>query len=752
MNRSRLVAVPLLLALSACGDAPSQPSDAAVAAKDAARVPGPDVGFTPARDAAADPLDASGAMDPRDAGDAIDPRDAGDVPLDPPDASPIALDAGALDAGLDPVLDQEGLSAVAGSSHEHEASVAVSPGGRVVVSWLSFTGSAYTVGYRISNDQGASWGPATLVALPPNTNVQANATVAADDTDTLYLAWASAKKTATGARTNLAVWAARSLAGTVSFEAPGRVTPANAAVGVYDLPRIAVTANGVVNIAYTATSTDYASMWIEDATSSDFKSWTSTITAGPGTPNSVRNFPHLCRSEGSGRIYLAFWDTDLAFYAWGNGVALQHSDDEGKTWSQPVAVQQPADDLAASGMWVDCAVRGDDVWVMYGLSLEALTASAVPTLFGLRLAHSGDHGQTFDFYADPVGKPAAAYMYPRLVGERGGALDLAFYAGSGPNDAAASLRRSRSLDGREFAATVVHQPLRLTTSRTAARWVGDYTGLASSEGNLFLAYTENSSAAPHIALHRTPAELPAPGPSPDGGVPDGGGATPDAGCYADQVFVPVVWAPPSEFAQGACSAGQLTDYDACTAQGDCTAFRAQPGNAGCLACIETDEGAAAHGPVITRGTGAALEVLEYNYGGCQAHVDGQISAGGCGNQLNDWLDCTSLECGGCSDFSNVVSNGPAHQCFYRALSHGRCANAQVSAACYGEPLGSRPAMRDLERVPQGVVRVLTALEALAGSACSARRPPSRPSRCAGRTWGTRGRRPWSSRRRRSRRP
>jgi hypothetical protein len=615
-----------------------------------------------------------------------------------------AGDAGSDDAGA-AVLDEDPISVVVGSAHEHEPSVAVSPHGRVAVSFLSYVGSggiAYTVGYWISNDAGATWGPGTLFPVPPGDNIQANSSVAADDQDNLYVAWASEGKTATGVRTGLHVWVAKAAPGETQFGAPVEVTDPNESVLVYDLPRIAVTASGAVNITYLKVSADGTTEWLVDARSTDFKSWSRSVVAGPGSPQSYRNWGRICRPPGAGRIYYSYLDSDVATYEGDTGVALRWSDDDGATWSAPVAVQTKDDELLEAGWATDCVTDGHDVWVLTTLSPDAPFEGAaagspalVCSLTSLRLAHSGDQGQTFDSTVD-VADPRAGhrFMYPVLVTEGGGVLDLAYYAGAADDDKTATLRRTRSTDGKTFAPSVlVHQPLTLETSRTVPQWIGDYVGRAYAGGNLYVVYVDNAGAKPHIAFYRTPVGLPAGAQEPDAGssVDAGPGEAGTQGCNPQQPFTPRPWAPPTAFGQGACSVAQTQAYLACTSAGSCAAFRADTTNAACLACIETDVGASAHGPFVTQTQNATVSVIETNFGGCQAHYDGQTAAGCCGNQVNDDTDCYYAACGACSDFSNPAQFGPTYDCYYTSMDEGVCSSHRVTNACYFEQLDGGPA-------------------------------------------------------------
>jgi hypothetical protein len=310
---------------------------------------------------------STSSTSPADAASEGTSGDAGVPEVATGDASDAGADSGSV------ILDQDPISVMPESAREHEGSIAVSPDGHAAVCWLSWSAmtSTYTVGYRISTDDGATWAPATLVPLPPNINIQANATVAADDQGNLFMAWGAEYKVA-GVRSHVGIYAAKAGPGAKQFGPAVAVTDPSVPAGVYDSPRIYATASGAVNIVYLHTSPDYYTSWLEDARSTDFVTWTRNAAAGPGTYGSFRNFQHICRSEGAGRIYLAYADTDLAFYSSGMGVGLRYSDDDGKTWSSPTTVHLASEDFLIPGYWTDCVTHGNDVWIMYALSPDAI--------------------------------------------------------------------------------------------------------------------------------------------------------------------------------------------------------------------------------------------------------------------------------------------------------------------------------------------------------------------------------------------
>jgi hypothetical protein len=601
--------------------------------------------------------------------------------------------------GGDAVLSLDPLSVVAGSLHEHEPFIAISPGGRLGVTFTSFlTAGGITVGYRISSDRGANWGPTTLIPIPAGHNEQANASIAAGDDGMLYMSWGSEEHTETG-RTNQGVYVASSPPGSTSFGAPVLVTDPSVAVSVYDQPRVSVTHAGVVNLAYNQTSPDGYTSWIQNARSVDGKAWSLTYIAGPGAEESYRNMARFCRPAGGGRIYLMYLDSDVAIYEGDLAVALRYSDDDGASWSLPLDVTDEADELildptAAMG----CVTSGADVWMVYGLTPignlggttgggAAPSASVEHTMTQVRLAHSGNSGQSIDVRSNVLDTRAGSRaMYPVLVGEGDSTLDLSYYVGDADNDPKSGLRRTRSVSGEMFPQTVpVHSPLTLETNRADTQWIGDYVGGAFQGGDLFLVFTDNATPTPHVAFYRTPPELPSGTSEPDAQAPPADAG--DAGvCYVGTAFTPFPWAPPTTFGQGACSGAQVSAYLACTNSVDCSTFRSDTTNAGCLSCLETDESAAAHGPFVTQAADGGVAVVEVNYGGCQAHYDGQTAKGCCGEQVNNANDCVDFECATCSDFANPAEYGPTFDCYYAATDDGVCTAYRETTACGDETL------------------------------------------------------------------
>jgi hypothetical protein len=162
---------------------------------------------------------------------------------------------------------------------------------------------------------------------------------------------------------------------------------------------------------------------------------------------------------------------------------------------------------------------------------------------------------------------------------------------------------------------------------------------------------------------------------------DAGVSTNDAGtassvpACAETVssFAPPAWKPPTPFHQGACTSAEADTYAGCLGAADCTS-----GSSSCDACIQTDVGAAAYGPVITGSSyGDGFGSAFVNWGGCQANIDGNTAAGSCGSETNAWQACANAVC----PASTCGSSATACETY---AYDGPCAGHTESEACAGE--------------------------------------------------------------------
>jgi hypothetical protein len=231
--------------------------------------------------------------------------------------------------------------------------------------------------------------------------------------------------------------------------------------------------------------------------------WTRSEVVGPGAAGSFRNFVRLRASETDDRVWAVFYDAE-------RGIVLARSGDAGATWPEAdrVAVATDAEGATVSPPYLDLAVRGDDVYVMYGLSRDPLGSSAMPKLGEVRLARSRDGGRTIAERTSIADAGAGKFfLTPRIAIDGEGAVHAAYYAGNAPADAAASYRRAVSRDGGATfePSVVVRSPLVFETSRLTDRTPGDYMGLFARGNAVYGSYTDTSAAKGHINFYRVAA-------------------------------------------------------------------------------------------------------------------------------------------------------------------------------------------------------------------------------------------------------
>jgi len=147
----------------------------------------------------------------------------------------------------------------------------------------------------------------------------------------------------------------------------------------------------------------------------------------------------------------------------------------------------------------------------------------------------------------------------------------------------------------------------------------------------------------------------------------------DAGmCPANAQFTPVPWAPPTPLGQNACTTAQISAFaTSLNGNGPFTS-----GSQSCDACLMTDVGASTHGPIITQMMMGTAVPVEFNFGGCQANLDGKTAAGSCGNVEDEANDCILTKCSSCADFNNPMKGGATAMCYQSS-----CAMYVPMSAC-----------------------------------------------------------------------
>ncbi|HVY49796.1 MAG TPA: sialidase family protein [Minicystis sp.] len=367
------------------------------------------------------------------------------------------------------------------SALESETHVAVAPNGFVCATWIAEQpGGGSTNGYRFSTDGGATWQPVSHVASP-SPEVASDPVLAIDQENDFYLTWVGFQFDQQGQPFDMHVYVAKAAAGATSFGAPIEVTSNPGGGESYDKPWITVTNKDTVLVTYAVTST--GALRAARSTNGAQSFGTATIVQD----GQFRNLMYPCAPATGDRVWVTYVVPQ-------GGIGLRWSDDDGVTW--PDANKTAVADNGEVPAFDDptCAAEGSDVWVAYGLSMDGFSSNNSPKLTAVRVAHSGDGGVTIDARVDAHDTSAGAYfMHPQLVREPGGAFDLVYYAGQGDNDANASFRRSRSVDGATWdPSAVVKAPILFVTDRMGGKWLGDYVGLAFAGGSILTTYADNT--------------------------------------------------------------------------------------------------------------------------------------------------------------------------------------------------------------------------------------------------------------------
>jgi hypothetical protein len=370
-----------------------------------------------------------------------------------------------------------------GVGSESETSVAATPNGIVAATWIN-VGTKPSIGYAFSTDGGKTWLP-PAVASPNDTLKYADPTVVVGSDGSFYVSFVGYDDAFSMGNVMLA----HASPGATTFDAPVLVSPAGN-MGPFDKPYIAITKSQAVLVSYT----DFSSASIVVARSTDAKTFTRTV----GVQADAGTLAMPCPDPDGGRVW-------LTYHGLGH-IGLTWSDDDGLSFpaaniSTPSA---PGDSTALSSESPACIGKGNDVWVVYGLSNDTVDPSKFdPKDYSLRLAHSSDKGMTFAMPVDAGDATAAMYlMEPSLVLEPGGAIDLAYYAGNADKDPMASWRSARSTDhGQSFGPSeVLEKPLILDVQLATSTWIGDYAGLAYAGGRLYSTYVDNASGTSHISF------------------------------------------------------------------------------------------------------------------------------------------------------------------------------------------------------------------------------------------------------------
>jgi hypothetical protein len=285
---------------------------------------------------------------------------------------------------------------------------------------------------------------------------------------------------------------ARAAVGQTTFGAPVQVSPQGTPT---DKPWIGAMSDGSVLVTHLVQH----QFTIGGARTTDGKTWqTMTIDTSEG----LVQFPFVCHAPGTKRVYVAYYgagDND-------QNVILKWSEDGGASWNNRSVPSSGDGPIAIDD--ISCVASGDDVWVGYGQSNDDPYGAQQVLMKdqGIRIAHSSDQGKTWTrFNAHPA--ESGVYMHPFIVGDGSGKIDVAYYVGKGEGDTGASVKISRSNDGKTWGQgeTIRDHIDLLGTRAQAASYLSEYYGFTAGSGNVYLTYVDNSQGMAHVGFYRGPA-------------------------------------------------------------------------------------------------------------------------------------------------------------------------------------------------------------------------------------------------------
>ncbi|HEU0036054.1 MAG TPA: hypothetical protein VFQ53_35825 [Kofleriaceae bacterium] len=407
------------------------------------------------------------------------------------DPGPSAEDASPPDAAA---ATRAIISRSSASTWESESSLA-SSGHELLAAWTGRTtlGEWFgegPIGYAFSADDGETWqAPGTLAFEGRETPY--NVKVSGDARGGFWAVWLGRSITV-----HDAIVVARALPGTAAFEAPVEVTNPSAANEGYDLPAIA-THRGTALAAYTVYHA--SCMSTEVARSDNGRDWTRTIAGRCEAAMPVRNLNAICASESSTRIWLANVAGDPS--AGNLRVELRHSDDDGKSFpaSSLQIVSSPGQHVACDP--IACTMQGDDLWLAYGLSDDAVEPGVFPKLTSIQVLRISSAGiARFEALDDASGFA----MHPNLTSDPSGAIHVVYHAGARDDDPAGQLRSTRLAAGAAAfePSRPLDGPLLFNQQWGETGFLGDYDGLAIAGNSLAAAYAFGAGSDVHVAFQR----------------------------------------------------------------------------------------------------------------------------------------------------------------------------------------------------------------------------------------------------------
>jgi hypothetical protein len=368
---------------------------------------------------------------------------------------------------------------------ESQTSIAATADGSIVVVWIAFYASDSAIGYATSHDGGASF-TAPVVIHSPGGRLASNPSVVADAQGRFTLAWLGFGTQA--GKPDEHVYVSRFDSATDTFLAPVIASDdGTSTTRDFDKPSLAVGPSDELLLTW-ADFTDN-SMGVPaslvfarsaDAITFDTKIITNDATFG--------NLASLCldRSLGaSAPLYLVHLGS-------GATVTLRVSNDGGQSW-------QLYSTPAASVVFQDptCVARGNDLFVAYGTGTALFNPSEDSPADAVVVAHSPNGGQSFD---PPVtasdGQAGMQYLFPRLISDATGKLEIVEYEGAVNSPATFVL--ASSTNGSTWTTSPIAPAGTFALDRTLANWLGDVVGLTPGTTTSFTSYADNSKGKSHV--------------------------------------------------------------------------------------------------------------------------------------------------------------------------------------------------------------------------------------------------------------
>ena len=391
------------------------------------------------------------------------------------------------------------ISQSPGWVRQPDAGVAAATNGLVALVWIDVaaTGSS-SIGYAFSRDDGATFAPPAVLASPGGA-IASDPTVTVGADQSFSVAWVGYRVDSLGDPSDMHVYVARAMPGATTFGAPVEVTdPADPSI--YDKPWIKATSTGSLVVTYQRV-TSALEIGVVMARSDDGVIWDRALVADDPGGTVFRNLAYACQAP-DGALWVTYVTGETSF-----DVRVARSEDGGVTWAPEIVVSAPGDPVAFDDP--SCVADDGGVWVAYGLTGDAAPYSSgtVQKLDAMVLARvtAGSATVTRTEVQDRAASPY--FMHPQLAGEASGALDLAYYAGASDDDSGGSFRWSHAASpATGFAPSVaVGAPSVFLEDRDDPRWVGDYPGIFTRAGEVYLGYVVNASGDAHVAFSKAAA-------------------------------------------------------------------------------------------------------------------------------------------------------------------------------------------------------------------------------------------------------